>query len=171
MTKRQTAKRQAKPVESAAKPQAPKRGRGRPTTYRPELCSRVIELGAQGMSECEISREIETPRSTMQRWAENQPEFAASLARAKELSQAWWEAACRDGIRDKAFNAQLWLKTVASRFRADYAERQTIEHTGPNGGPIEYANVPEDQLDRRLSELMAKAGEPVDMGKADGTVH
>lgn len=39
------------------------------------------------------------------------------------------------GSRD--FNAQLWLKSVASRFREDYTERQQTEITGANGAPVQ----------------------------------
>lgn len=149
--------------------------RGRPSTYptgqaAEELCKRVIELGEQGLSEAEIAKEVGHPRTTLRTWAEsgNWPEFTSAFARAAEMSLAWWERECRENLGNKAFNAQLWLKTVASRFRADYAERQTIEHTGPDGGPIQYQNLAEDEVDRRLHELASKLGNPVQPSE---TVH
>lgn len=149
-------------TDQAQKPRRSRKGiGGRPTTFpqgeaAKALCERVIELGSQGMSDCEISREIDVPRGTMQSWAERHLEFSAALTRAREASQAWWEQAGREHIKDKNFNAQLWLKTMASRFRQDYAERQTIEHTGADGGPIRYEKASEEELDRRLAELTQK---------------
>lgn len=108
---------------------------GRPSTYPKDeadaLCRKVIECGRQGMSEVEIAVEIGQPRSTMQRWAENNLEFAAALTRAKEASQAWWERKARDGsIGSMAgqINPAAWKHTVNCRFKADYGDR--IEHGG-----------------------------------------
>ena len=42
---------------------------------------------------------------------------------------------------NRNFNAQLWLKSVASRFRDDYTERQQTEITGANGGAIKTESV------------------------------
>ena len=36
---------------------APKRGRGRPTTYDPAMCERVIELGEEGKSKAQIAQQ------------------------------------------------------------------------------------------------------------------
>jgi len=37
------------------------------------------------------------------------------------------------------FNAQVWTKSVAARFREDYTERQEL--TGAAGGPVAVASV------------------------------
>jgi hypothetical protein len=53
-------------------------------------------------------------------------EFTSSLARAKEASQAWWESKARKGdigTEPGMINAQAFKFVLASRYRADYAER------------------------------------------------
>ncbi len=39
-----------------------------------------------------------------------------------------------------------------------YKERQSHEHSGPNGGPIQVANMTDDELDARLMELLGAKG-------------
>jgi len=40
------------------------------------------------------------------------------------------------------------------------------EHTGRNGGPIEYANLTEEEIDARIAALEAGDGEPEPVGEA-----
>jgi hypothetical protein len=40
---------------------APKRGRGRPTTYDPAYCERVIETGEEGKSKAQIASTLRIP--------------------------------------------------------------------------------------------------------------
>lgn len=40
------------------------------------------------------------------------------------------------------------------------------EHTGRNGGPIEYANLTEEEIDARIAALEAGGGEPESVGEA-----
>lgn len=40
------------------------------------------------------------------------------------------------------------------------------EHTGRNGGPIEYANLTEEEIDARIAALEAGDGEPESVGEA-----
>lgn len=114
----------------------PKHPGGRPSKYKAEYCERVIALGAEGKSQCQISAAIDVPRTTMRSWADSIPEFSSALTRAKELEQAWWEDKAQVGLASREFNAPLWKANVASRFRSEYGERVTQEHTGANGGPI-----------------------------------
>lgn len=111
----------------------------RPSTYDPKYCEQVVELGREGLSEVQISARIDVPRTTMRSWADAHPEFSSALTRAKELSQDWWESKAQEGLANREFNAGLWKANVASRFREEYGERQRIEHSGPDGGPITFA--------------------------------
>jgi hypothetical protein len=121
---------------------------GRPTTYHPSYCQRVIELGKQGYSPCQIACELETDRETIIGWTtgkgsgEDGPRFATSLARAKLYEQAWWEERGRKGLDDRHFNAHLWVKIMTCRFRQDYSDR--VELTGQDGGPILFQTVYEE---------------------------
>jgi len=41
---------------------------------------------------------------------------------AKEMEQAWWEVAGRQGMYSEKFNAAVWRKSMEARFRQDYTE-------------------------------------------------
>lgn len=118
--------------------------RGRPSTYDPAHCDRVIALGAEGKSPEQISAAIDVPRSTMHRWAEEFPEFRAALTRAKELEQDWWESVGQTALFADKFQAAVWSKSMQARFREKYTEKVINEQTGKDGGPIE--NVTEIRL-------------------------
>lgn len=82
------AKKRSKPK----KPTAPKKT-GRPSTYHPKFCNRVIELGSKGKSKTQIAAAIGVEGATLYRWANEHGQFRDALTRAKELELAWWENA------------------------------------------------------------------------------
>lgn len=126
---------------------------GRPSTYDPDYCSAVIELGRKGFSQVQIAVELEIPRSTMHSWAEQHEEFSAALTRAKECEQAWWEQQGMSGMVGDKFNAAVWKTSMQARFRDDYTERKEI--SGPDGKAIELETKPSEALKAFLS---AKSG-------------
>jgi hypothetical protein len=109
---------------------------GRPTSFRPEYCDRVIELGREGKSHAQIAASLDVARQTLHNWASAHPEFLDAITHARDLSQAWWEDAGQSGLTTPGFNASLWAKSVSARFPADYTERSKQEHSGPNGTPL-----------------------------------
>lgn len=111
--------------------------RGRPSTYDPAYCDRVIALGAEGKSPEQISAAIDVPRTTMLRWADEYPEFRTALTRAKELEQDWWESVGQIALFADKFQAAVWSKSMQARFREKYTEKVINEQTGKDGGPIE----------------------------------
>jgi len=132
---------------------------GRPTTYKPEYCNVVIEKGKEGCSYAEMAVACGTVRATLDYWKEIHPEFSTALAYARELSQVWWEETGRTNLGKRDFNAQLWLKNVASRFRDDYAERRINELMGKDGGPvqIETKTIKSAELDDDTLEALELA--------------
>lgn len=110
---------------------------GRPSKYNPDLCERVIELGREGKSYEQISAAIDVPRSTMDSWARVHPEFSAALTRAKELEHNWWEEVGQSALFADKFQHSVWAKSMSARFREKYTEKQQLEHSGPNGGPVQ----------------------------------
>jgi len=53
----------------------------------------------------------------------------------------------------------------ANKMQGSYAPVKR-EHSGPNGGPIEYANLTEEEIDARITALAAGAGEDEPEGEA-----
>jgi transposase len=110
---------------------------GRPSLYKPEYCDKVIAFGKEGRSLTQMASRLDVDRETLNYWADHYPDFSAALTRAKVHAQNWWEDKGQDGLADRNFNAPLWHKNVASRFREDYADRKEV--TGANGGPIQQS--------------------------------
>lgn len=144
-----------------------KRPVGRPSKYKPEYCERVLEMAAEGMSMAEYAAEFGIDRATLYHWGEEHPEFLTALTRAKSLEQAWWEREARLGVRSKDFNANLWYRCAASRFRDDYTERKVTEVSGPQGGAIKTESVTkidtrgldDDQREILKAALLAAVGD------------
>lgn len=139
--------------------------RGRPTEYRPEFCDLVLGLGKEGKSFTQMAVATGHDKASLIRWKEEYPEFRIALTRALERSQCWWEEQGQKGIGSRDFNAALWHKNIASRFREDYADRKEV--TGAGGGPIQQAvslrrldvsSLDVDQLEALEAALVASLG-------------
>jgi hypothetical protein len=118
---------------------------GRPSTYRPEYCAVAEELGAQGKSLAQIGAACGVARVTLWEWADQNPEFAKAIARARDLALAWWEEQAHLGMWETPegarLNPQLWSRSMAARFPDDYRESKKTELTGANGGPLQTQSV------------------------------
>lgn len=123
------------------KTEAEKVKTGRPTDYRQELCTQVMELGMQGKSKTQIARTIGVVRNTLDNWAKEHPEFLSALTCAMEWSQAAWEDKADDGIASMGFNAGLWGRVMSARFPKDYRETTRTELTGADGGSVKTEEI------------------------------
>jgi len=131
--------------------------RGRPTKYKPEYCDQVIELGKQGKSIAQMASAFDVDKASIFRWSEESEDFRTALARARAHSQTWWEDQAQKNMSDRNFNAQLWLKSVASRFREDYTEQTKTEVTGADGGAIKMETahkIDADQLEPEQRDVL-----------------
>lgn len=137
---------------------------GRPSTYRPEYCEKVIDLGKKGMGPVEIAVELGVPRTTMLSWANEHLEFSTALTRAKECEQAWWERTGREALGADKFNSAVWSKSMSARFREEYTDRREV--SGPAGAPIETADVTNRELARSIAFALA-SGRKSDVGSED----
>jgi hypothetical protein len=108
---------------------------GRPSSYKPEFCQRVVELGAEGWSQAEIAAEFGVAKKSLWDWAQKHEDFSAALARAKSLEQSWWEKRGRNSLDAKNFQSAVWSRSMMARFRDEYGEKREL--TGPNGGAIQ----------------------------------
>ncbi|MBB4857002.1 antirestriction protein [Novosphingobium chloroacetimidivorans] len=104
---------------------------GRPSSYLPEYCEKVRELGREGCSVVEMAAEIGVSRATLEaNWPAAHPEFLEALEEARDLSQAWWEKQGRMNLTADKFQASLYSRSMAARFPADWRESKQIEHKG-----------------------------------------
>lgn len=138
---------------------------GRPSDYDPSYCEEVIELGKQGKSLVQMAAHFDVSRQTIDNWAAAHPAFLEALNRSKAHAQDWWENAGQTGMLAPGFNAAVWKKSMEARFRDDYTERQQLEHTGADGGPIkteaklDLDNLKPEERDVLRTILSRRAGE------------
>lgn len=129
---------------------------GRPSTYDPSYCERIVDCGREGMSVVEMAAEIGVARSTLENaWPAAHPEFSVALEQARDLSQAWWEKQGRTNLVTQGFQSALYSRSMAARFPKDWREVKGTELTGKDGGPIQTTDVTrlsDDELQRLASQ-------------------
>lgn len=106
---------------------------GRPSDYRPEYCSLVVEFGQRGESLVQFAAHVGVDRNTIDNWRKAHPEFLGACSRALVAAQAWWERKCQDNTDNRNFNSRVAEFMMAARFRDDYAPqlaRLEVHHTG-----------------------------------------
>lgn len=118
----------------------PKRPVGRPSTYDPAYCEKVVELGKLGKSIEQICYDLDTPVRTLYLWRDTHPEFMQALEDAKAFEQAWWESQAHaymvETKEGPKLNASLWSRSMAARFPKKYRESVKQEITGADGAPL-----------------------------------
>ena len=140
---------------------------GRPTTYDPEFCDKVIEWGKLGKSRAWMAAELDVVPDTLTNWEKANPEFLCAMKRARIASQRWWEDKGQSNLESQHFQAALWSRSMAARFGDDWREVRRQENTGPDGGPQQVVTETHDEFSRRIASLAARADEE----RGDGTSH
>jgi len=128
---------------------AQKRGRGRPTSYSESRATTILTRIANGEKLRDICSEDGMPSaSAVCQWAaEDREGFSKRYVRALEARGWYWAeemVSIADGSEDTDSDAQRdklrvetrkWLLTKLMPNR--FGERQQLEHSGPNGGPVQ----------------------------------
>lgn len=109
---------------------------GRPSLYDKAYCKAVIEHMSNGASVTSFAAEIGVARATINNWMSEHPEFLEAVNIAKAKCAAWWEKTGRALARDGGGNATLVIFGLKNMAGEDWREKQSIEHSGPDGGAI-----------------------------------
>ena len=122
----------------------PKHAGGRPTKYDPDYCEAVIAFMAQGFSLTAWAGQIGISRSTVNVWAEANPEFSEALNVAKAKRLMFWEqtainvAAKGTGGPGAASVITFGLKNMGGD---EWVDTTKHEVTGKNGAPLQTESV------------------------------
>lgn len=134
---------------------------GRPSDYRPEYAEQAEKLCQLGATDLQMADFFEVSESTFHLWKHTHPEFSESIKLAKEIADKNVERSlyrkalgyefesekvfCNEGsvtrvpIREfvpPSDTAMIfWLK---NRKSAEWRDRTAHEHTGKDGGPIQF---------------------------------
>lgn len=100
----------------------------------------------------------------------SEPTFIKFKSDYPEVQEAWdiGQGQAKVSLRRKQFklaDKNAAMAIFMGKNYLDQTDRQ--EHTGPNGGPIEYSRLSPEERRRRIEELQAKRGQ----GGADGSDH
>lgn len=110
---------------------------GRPSKYKSAYCKTAVEFLAQGYSVTALAGHIGVNRDTVFEWAKRHAEFSDALKRGQALAALWWEDVLRDVGKTGIGNASAAIFGVKNRSRAEWRDKQEVEHTGKDGGPVE----------------------------------
>lgn len=117
-----------------------KRPPGRPTKYDPSYCDLVIEDAKVGYSLSAFAGGIQVSRDTITGWREQHPDFDEACKTAKLVRARFLETGImKEDIPGPAMNARKFA--LVNCAEEDWREKQTLEHTGPNGGPVQTNTV------------------------------
>ncbi len=106
---------------------------GRPTKYKPEYCQAAIDFMRDGYSVTAFAGHIGVARSTVFKWAEENPDFSDSLKTAQALAALWWEESLRIVARTGEGNATACIFGVKNRSTEDWRDKQEVDHTSSDG--------------------------------------
>ena len=96
-------------------------------------------------------------RRTWYDWQEHDPDFASAVHDAEQAAADRLEAiAIRRATQQQAPSDLLLIFLLKGLRPEKYRERHQLEHTGPNGGPIQHEDVTQarERVRHRLSHLL-----------------
>jgi hypothetical protein len=120
---------------------------GRPSSYSEEIAENIIGGLMDGRSLVQICEDEGMPnRRTVLRWMENDGDFAARCARAREMQADLMDdkiASLIDNVTPESAPADR-VKLAALQWRASklapkkYGDKIDHTHAGPDGGPVQH---------------------------------
>jgi hypothetical protein len=113
---------------------------GRPTLYRREMCDRLVEAMAEGLTAEAAAARIGISARSLFYWQQQHPEFLQAIQEGRQRSQLWWEERALAMANGEAGNTQIVMLGLRNRSRAATGwnnDTVKLEHTGPEGGPVE----------------------------------
>lgn len=156
--------------------EAPKSGR--PSLYKPEYAETARKLCKLGATTSELADFFEVSVSTVSLWLITHPEFSESVKKGKEVAddrveESLYRRACgyeHDETDIRVVANELVMTPIRKHYPPDstamifwlknrrseaWRDKTQQEHTGANGGPIQYEELPTEQLLAKLKALQA----------------
>jgi hypothetical protein len=139
---------------------------GRPTLYRREMCDRLVDAMAGGLTAEAAAARIGISARSLFYWQQQHPEFLQAIQEGRQRSQLWWEERALAMASGEAGNTQIVMLGLRNRSRAATGwnnDTMKLERTGPEGGPVEVKaehkidieSLSHDQRDQLREILLA----------------
>lgn len=136
-----------------------KRPVGRPSKYDPDFCDQVILDAELGFSLSAFAGGIRVDRDTITEWRRVHPEFDQACKVAKLVRARFLETGImKEDIPGPAMNARKFA--LVNCAEDDWREKQAIELTGADGGPIQSSVDVTGLSEAALRELAAARVKP-----------
>ena len=116
---------------------------GRPTKYRAEIGEQIADAMAEGLSLEAATASCGVGPRTAFTWQNQHEDFRQAIETGRARSLLFWERraiAIAGGEGGNANIVSLGLKN-RSRAASGWHDPQRLEHSGPNGGPIQTSPV------------------------------
>jgi hypothetical protein len=123
---------------------------GRPTLYRREMCGRLVDAMAGGLTAEAAAARIGISARSLFYWQQQHPEFLQAIQEGRQRSQLWWEERAIAMAGGDAGNTQIVMLGLRNRSRAATGwnnDTVKLEHTGPEGGVLEVKVKDEHKID------------------------
>ena len=116
----------------------PKHAGGRPTLYRREMCDRLVEAMAGGLTAEAAAARIGISARSLFNWQKQHPEFLQAIQEGRQRSQLWWEkcAIKRRGGSTRGLHSDASQRTAQALVRLDDPREErfvTLYVDNPNG--------------------------------------
>lgn len=117
-----------------------KRPVGRPSKYKPEYCELLIQHLSEGYSYESFAATIDVNEDTLREWEKHHPDFSASKKIGRQKQALFYQklgiSASKGQIENFNSTAFVWM----TKNMLGWKDKQSIEHSGPNGGAIHTHN-------------------------------
>lgn len=113
---------------------------GRPTKYSDERAAKILEAISIGATYELAAKYAGISRDTLTRWRQRYAAFATQLEEAEGRAAVGWLAKIEREASNGDWRAASWK--LERRYPQDYGKTvQENQHTGKDGGPIEFAGL------------------------------
>jgi cell fate (sporulation/competence/biofilm development) regulator YmcA (YheA/YmcA/DUF963 family) len=151
---------------------------GRPTSYKEEYNEQAYKLCLMGHTDKELASFFEVNEDTIHEWKKKHPKFSESIKSGKQIAdgnvtESLYKRAMgyeHEDVDIKVIDGQIvktplvkhyppdatsmifWLK---NRQRAQWRDKQDIEHTGKDGKDL-FNNMSDEELEAKIKQLSKK---------------
>jgi hypothetical protein len=109
---------------------------GRPSKYDPSYCEQVVKVMGEGLSLTAFAGRIGVDRDTIQEWRSVHPAFSLACKKGQAKRTEYLEIGMLErDMPGPAVNARRFA--LANADPIEWREKQSLEHSGPNGAPIQ----------------------------------
>jgi hypothetical protein len=146
----------------------PKHPGGRPTNYRPEIGQKVADAMATGLSLEAAAASCGVGPRTAFTWQQQHEGFRQAVEDGRARSLLFWERRAIALASGEAGNAAVVTLGLKNRSRAasGWHDAQRLEHSGPDGGPVQQqvtrtldvSTLNDEQLEALEMALLATMG-------------